>query len=98
MPLGGLQAAQKRREADKSRLQATAEDARSALHIAEEARKALQFKCSELVVALEDVTQQKERTQALLHKEREEVRRSRPQRCALLHDLMDARLTSFPCC
>ena len=68
------QSAQKRRDADSSRLQATAESARDALKAADEAKLALQFKCGELVVALEDLNQQKDRLTAQLHKEREEAR------------------------
>lgn len=67
------QAAQHRKDTEAHRLQATVQSAREALQSADESRLSLQFKCGELAVALEDVTQEKNRLHGLLQREREEV-------------------------
>jgi hypothetical protein len=53
----------------------TVQSARDALQKADESRLSLQFKCGELSVALEDITQEKNRLHGLLQAEREEVRK-----------------------
>lgn len=70
-------ATQHRKDTEASRLQVTVQSARDALQKADESRLSLQFKCGELSVALEDITQEKNRLHGLLQAEREENARLR---------------------
>ena len=68
-----LQTEHRRDLKEASRLKAAAEASQTGAKSAEEAKLALQFKVGELVVAMEDLQQQKETLHSQLLRERDEV-------------------------